>query len=671
MSNKLNLNFDKLDQLTVEQLSALYESKECSHKLKQAINFLPLWKEVDFKRAGDIFGNDWIGDPDTALPVRRFRHPEVAKLNGMYVPDRDVLFDSVMYMASERMLAMSLYGETGTGKSEMPQFISAKLSIPMLELSLTASTRDDKIQGTYQLADGATFFAEGVVPTAYDSRGPGFMLVVNELDKGSESVIAKLHNICDSKPFTIEDTGEVIQPNQSFRFFGTTQTAGNGDSRGSYNVQKLDRAFSARFMWLETKYPSQDVMKQILQRQFPALTDKLNRMLTQYFHFCTVALENGKAEEQGKKISQILGGGDAYQRIDTPISIRLIRGLAHRIIFSGNQRTIKDSFLSVIINSAEEHDQHALAFIAENVFGDAYEKPPLLKTVKPKTEMEHLALQNLREGIEAMKVEQLRQALILLHEPEVTDPMDVGLTLNDAHAIVMADVETRADANLEASDEKRQAEAEAKAQAEAEEQARLEAEAKAQAEAEEQARLEAEAKAQAEAEEQARLEAEAKAQAEAEEQARLEAEAKAQAEAKEQARLEAEAKAQVEAQSHDQQWKDKLAALAQQQNNVASSELQDVSNVVFSAYVYTDGDRRKFWGIGIDERGTHTLFSHPVTSEITYYHREMSTFAEGEKSALLYAESKRSEKLATGYLATQNIKWDFQTGKFYPAPAAA
>lgn len=405
------LTQDEIASLSYQELYDIYD--DVSRDEQKMINSLPLWQEVEQVKASDIFGEYWIGS-DEHLPRRKYRHPDCRKAPATYIPDAELLFDAVLFVIGERNLSMGLYGHTGTGKSELPRFVSDKLNVPMLQFSLTESTREDKLMGTYLIKDGETFFDLGTVARAYDSDSVGYLLVIDEIDKGNDIVIAKAHDIADYKPFTIDDTGEVFYPHDKFRLLVTGQTSGNGDPSGIYNVQRLDRAFVARFFWVRSTYPGKEVMANILKSSFPRLKTSTVSCMVDYYELATQALENAWLESQGKDVVDILDG--KVSTITTPVSIRLMKGWADLIVKYGEFRSVQQAYDRCVGMSCEEDDRYPLELMLETAFGGAaLTLPGELEPIEVKyPESEMLDITEVDFGVYAFKGEANNQRKLWL-----------------------------------------------------------------------------------------------------------------------------------------------------------------------------------------------------------------------------------------------------------------
>lgn len=362
-----------------EQLSEIYFS--LSKREQRIVDTLPCWREVIWVKPKDVFGDHWVG-PNKSIPKRRHRHPTCPNdIPATYQPDSDLLVDMVFYAIGDRHLSMGIYGDTGTGKTELPRYVCNLLNIPMLSVSLTKSSREDKVTGTYLIENGETFFDWSLIPIAYDSNGPGYLLVINEIDKGCDSVIAKLHDIADYKPFTIDDTAEEVLPHKQFRLVVTGQTAGSGDPRGLYKVEPLDRAFVARFFWVRAKYPSKAVMRTILELEFPRLLPATLKPMCDYYELSVNALENSHLDIEGEDLIDINGEQLIFS---TPTSIRLMKGWADLMMkYEGAERSIQKVYAMSIGHSAAPDDKRAMQILLESCFGDLVEQPAAIKPVEP------------------------------------------------------------------------------------------------------------------------------------------------------------------------------------------------------------------------------------------------------------------------------------------------
>lgn len=395
MKNNTNLkavNSTQLTDLSVEQLTSLYRSEGFTAEQKAEFNALPLWTETKMVKPSDVFGSYWKG-MNEEIEIRVNRHPECDSAPSSYIPDPDLLMDTVYYVLGKRDLALGIYGETGTGKSEMPRYVSDKLNIPMKQVSLTAGSREDALCGSYQIKNGETYFDYGVVPLAYDQDSVGYILVVNEIDKGCDNVVAKMHDIADSKPFMVEDTGKVVFPHDKFRLIVTGQTSGNGDPTGRYNVDRLDRAFTARLMWSRANYPKKEIIASILEKEYPRLINLIPRM-ADYYELCVAALDNSRLEAEGN--SELIGGITS-ESINTPVSIRLMKGWANIMVNHGKTRSIFNAFQRTIYSSAEADDQYVLKMFFDTCFGESGQHcPDILEVEKPIVESEIQDLSNLK-----------------------------------------------------------------------------------------------------------------------------------------------------------------------------------------------------------------------------------------------------------------------------------
>lgn len=418
-------DYDKFNAMKPEKLAEIYF--DLPKREQRLIDRLPCWREVVWVKPVDTFGDYWSG-LNNSIPKRLYRHPSCPNdVPASYHPDQELLVDTVLFATGKRHLSMGIYGDTGTGKTEMARYVADKLNIPFLSVSLTKSSREDKVTGTYLIEDGETFFDWSLIPIAYDSKGPGYMLCINEIDKGCDSVIAKLHDIADYKPFTIDDTAEEVLPHPQFRLLVTGQTSGSGDPRGLYKVEPLDRAFIARFFWVRATYPSKDIMKSILKQEFPRLLDATLDPMCTFYELCTQALENSHLDIEGEDLINV-GQNESNQGepliFSTPTSIRLMKGWGDLLLKYEGHRNVGNVYKMCIGQSANPDDRRPMLRLLEMCFGDALEQPALIEAYVPEF-----------PESEPQDISEVDFALFLHKEGEVNKVWMIGCDFRGTHTL--------------------------------------------------------------------------------------------------------------------------------------------------------------------------------------------------------------------------------------------
>ena len=148
-----------------------------------------------------------------------------------------------------------LMGPTGAGKTTLIEQVCARLNRPVTRINLDGDlTRADFI-GQWVLQEDRTMrFSYGPLPRALRA---GHVLVVDEIDAASASVLMLLQAPLEGRALTILETGEVVAPHPDFRFCATANTGGEGDESGMYHgTQPQNYALFDRFTtFLKVGYP--------------------------------------------------------------------------------------------------------------------------------------------------------------------------------------------------------------------------------------------------------------------------------------------------------------------------------------------------------------------------------------------------------------------------------
>lgn len=291
------------------------------------------------------------------LPVPQFieRNRHVPTSNSLYFPDPKV-FRAMMkwMMAPKRQIGFGLWGETRTGKTEMVRYIADKLNWPLRMVSCHADLRPYQLEGQNALVDSpngvVTQFKYAAAAEAYRD---GHILLLDEVDKLSPDVTAKLHLLIEGKPWPIDETGEVIEPHPNFRIVGTANTCGSGDSDLYLSSQRMDQAFRRRWGWVKTDFLSKEVEVEIILK----VTDnKLPRPLVM------------KLAETAEAMREMLTG-DAP--ISTVVGTGTLTQWAEWILNFGKKSTIQESFDFLILNGCDDDEKDSIERAAQLLWGDS------------------------------------------------------------------------------------------------------------------------------------------------------------------------------------------------------------------------------------------------------------------------------------------------------------
>ncbi len=356
--------------LPIDELVALLELKD--PEIEDVVYSDPRWNEMVTVDAGELF--DIIPKGAVRIKQRKYRHPKCVASNPFYIPQRDVLRRVLgWWCAPERPLSLYLYGETGTGKTEMIQYFADKLNWPVSIMQVTEYSRSDKAQGSYVLHNGKTPFHYGPVA---QSMKYGWCLILDELDKGNGDFHCKLHNPVEGKPMQIDDTGEIILPAEGYRCVGTGNTSGGGDISGRYlTSNRMDEAFRRRFGVVKCDYPAYDIECAILtSRNNPdsPISKKTIRRMCRFATEIRKALQAPEIEAKCTTPEELASAKLPVERLGCAFSTRILVAWHQYIMVFGRQFTpLIESFNFVFGESLDEEDRPAVFAILQRIFGES------------------------------------------------------------------------------------------------------------------------------------------------------------------------------------------------------------------------------------------------------------------------------------------------------------
>lgn len=288
------------------------------------------------------------------VPVFANRHPLVPASNPLYFPDPKVFRVLMKWMfAPKRQIGFGLWGETRTGKTEMVRYVCDKLNWPLAVVSCHSDLRPYHLEGQSKLIDGPkgviTDFQYAAVAKAYRD---GHVLLLDEVDKLSADVTAKLHLLAEGKPWPIEETGEIINPHPNFRLVGTANTNGSGDSDRYLSSNAMDEAFRRRWGWVKTDFLSKEKEVEIIKA---VTNDAIPTGLA--INMCETAQAMRKLLKSDTPINTVIGTGTLTQ-------------WAEWIINFGVKSQIQESLDFCLLNGTNDDEVEDIKAVLQRVWGD-------------------------------------------------------------------------------------------------------------------------------------------------------------------------------------------------------------------------------------------------------------------------------------------------------------
>lgn len=359
-------------QMSNDQLVKLLELK--NPMIEDIVYSDPRWSEMELVDAGKVFAPHI---PTGMFKITRplHRHPKCIDSNPTYIPQRDVLRAILAWWcAPTRKLSLFMFGETGTGKTEMLLWFADRMNWPVSLTAVNESMRPEKAQGSYILFNGKTPYRYGSVASAMKY---GWCQIMDECDKGSGDFLSKLHTPAEYKPWQLDDTGEIITPHQNFRFCATANTNGGGDMTGRYHTsQRLDEAFRRRFAFVECDYPSAAVEDSILSTSYPEISKGTRHKMIKLAGQMRLALRAPQLEAKATTPEALKKLALPDERLSCAFSTRVLVAWAdYMTIFGVKHVPLRESFDFVFGNSLDEADEPAVYAIVHRIFGESFDHP--------------------------------------------------------------------------------------------------------------------------------------------------------------------------------------------------------------------------------------------------------------------------------------------------------
>ncbi len=156
-----------------------------------------------------------------------------------------------------------LSGPKATGKNVLAENLAAVFGRPLWDVSMYINVDAAALIGTDTLREGQVVFREG--PVSRCARVGGFG-VLDEVNMAKNEALAVLHATLDHRRVIDVPGYERIPLDEATRFIGTM-------NYGYAGTRELNEALVSRFVVLDMPVISQENLKKLLRRSFPALKE--------------------------------------------------------------------------------------------------------------------------------------------------------------------------------------------------------------------------------------------------------------------------------------------------------------------------------------------------------------------------------------------------------------
>jgi len=286
------------------------------------------------------------------------RHPDCLPSNPNYVPDEIVLRRFLAWWHAPQRQAFGLHGETGTGKTELLQYVADKLNEPVYIIQMHSTLMPETVEGSRELVnvDGQVITQDKLGPLA-KAYQQGGLIILDEVDKANDSMQAALHPVVEGKPWPIEQFSITIEKHAHCRLAGTANTTGEGGSLRYTTSRRMDNAFRSRFGWRELFYPDAATETAILTRNYAKLPPELRK----------------KMVRTGISIRDAVYAEDSD--VNAVFSTRTLVNWGHYMMVYGKDAQLRESLDFSFWGSVDFDSRDAVNSILQLIWDDTLDKP--------------------------------------------------------------------------------------------------------------------------------------------------------------------------------------------------------------------------------------------------------------------------------------------------------
>jgi cobaltochelatase CobS len=335
-----------------------------------AVQNQPMAEVIDFNELIEVDGHDVFPEMFqekgiSKLKMRKHRSNQCLPSNENYIPDEETFKKVLMWwMAPVQLVSLGLFGETGTGKTELLMYLADRLNEPVYLEKITTGMRSEHIEGGYELQTDNS--SNSVTLKRYSQAAKGYinggLVILDEIDKAGDDLSTALHLFLEGKPWTINAFGETHQRHPLCRIAGTSNTTGGGGHEIYTTSRKLDGALRNRFGWIKTHYPDLVREMAILESNFPRLPYMLRHLMV----------------DTANKMRDALLGPDRKGidgSITCPFSTRNIVNWGYYIMVYGLERSPMESLEFSFMGAVDQEDLPDVEAILQRVWGEKINQP--------------------------------------------------------------------------------------------------------------------------------------------------------------------------------------------------------------------------------------------------------------------------------------------------------
>lgn len=253
---------------------------------------MDIWKELQ----------DEGVDAGLLEEIRRFRaaHPLTEEAAARVPAPRYLYYGREIWESAAAALLCGqhvlLAGPKATGKNVLAENLASVFGRPVWDVSMYVNVDAAALIGADTLKDGQVIFREG--PVCACARLGGFG-VLDEVNMAKSEALAVLHATLDHRR-VIEVSGyDRIRLDEATRFIGTM-------NYGYAGTRELNEALVSRFVVVDMPIISDENLKKLLRRSFPALKEQWAEQFAALFHDLRQKCDSGEISTKALDLRGLL-----------------------------------------------------------------------------------------------------------------------------------------------------------------------------------------------------------------------------------------------------------------------------------------------------------------------------------------------------------------------------
>ncbi len=233
-----------------------------------------------------------------------------------YISPNDYLWEDVLLSVTLKKPVL-LKGPSGSGKTKMAESLSNFFNQPMHSINCSVDLDAESLLGfkTMVQKDGQTMieFVEGPVVKAMKQ---GHLLYIDEINMAKAETLPILHSVLDyRRMLTNPFTGEVIQAHPDFCVIAAI-------NEGYIGTAPMNEALKNRFVSFGIPYLNGDQLKELWQKAFPSIPNKLQSFMLHLAEDLKQQVVNGLLSEEAASVRSLLDATELAQYMDPLRAIR-------------------------------------------------------------------------------------------------------------------------------------------------------------------------------------------------------------------------------------------------------------------------------------------------------------------------------------------------------------